>query len=106
VSASPKFGKRRLDQVSRSTEPPTGERVLHGVLEHAVVGVPLAGGAVQGEGAAGVLVNESSPEGLREQVVVAVPGALVVERDDEQVAALELLEHGAAVVASGEGVAQ
>jgi len=39
-------------------------------------------------------------------VVVAVPGALIVERDDEQVAALELLEHGAAVVASGEGVAE
>jgi hypothetical protein len=79
---------------------------MHGVLEHAVVGVPLAGSAVQGEGAAGVLTQESSPERLREQVVVAVPGALIVERDDEQVAALELLEHGAAVVASGEGVAE
>jgi hypothetical protein len=106
VSASPKFGKRRLDEVSRSTDLPTGERVMHGVLEHAVVGVPLAGSAVQGEGAAGVLAQESSPERLREQVVVAVPGALIVERDDEQVAALELLEHGAAVVASGEGVAE
>jgi hypothetical protein len=43
------------------------------------------------KGAAGVLAQESSPERLREQVVVAVPGALIVERDDEQVAALELL---------------
>jgi hypothetical protein len=66
----------------------------------------LAGSAVQGEGATGVLAKESSPERLREQVVVAVPGALVVERDDEQVAALELLEHGAAVATSGEGVAE
>jgi hypothetical protein len=106
VPESPKFGKRRLEEVSRSADLPTGERVPHGVLEHAVVGVPLAGGAVQGEGAARVLVKEPSPERLREQVVVAVPGALVVERDYEQVAALELLQHGAAVVASSEGVAE
>jgi len=51
VPASPKLGKRRLDEVSRSTGLATGKRVLHGVLEHAVVGVPPAGGPVQGEGA-------------------------------------------------------
>ena len=61
---------------------------------------------MQGQGTAGMHARQSRPERLREQVLVAVPGALVVERDDEQVAALELLEHGAAVAASGEGVAE
>ena len=41
-----------------------------------------------------------------EEVVVAVPAPTVVERDDEQVGAVERLQHGGAVVTAGDGVAQ
>ena len=44
----------------------------------------------------GVLAEQVRAEHVGEQVVVAVPAALVVERDDEQVPALQRLEHRAA----------
>jgi hypothetical protein len=39
-------------------------------------------------------------------MVIAVPAALIVEGDEEQVVAIEPLEDGSAVAASGDGVAQ
>ncbi len=46
------------------------------------------------------------PQRLGEQVVVAEPASLVVERDDEDVRVLQGLEHRLPAVASGQGVAQ
>ena len=54
----------------------------------------------------GYSVEEPGAQCVSEQVVVAVPLPLVVERDDEQVPALEDLQPLAAVVAAGERVAQ
>jgi hypothetical protein len=45
-------------------------------------------------------------EDVREQVVVAVPAAAVVERDHEQVRAVQRLEHGPPAAPAGDGVAQ
>src|SRR4029453_11869332 len=53
-----------------------------------------------------VLSVESGAQRVREEVVVAIPPSLVVERDEEQVVALECLQHLLAVAAAGEGVTE
>jgi hypothetical protein len=50
--------------------------------------------------------DQTSPEGVGEQLVVAVPPALVIKRDDEEVLALEGLQHRLAVRTTGDRVAQ
>ena len=54
----------------------------------------------------GIAGGQTGAHGVGEQVVVAVPPALVVERDDEQVLALEGLQHRLTVGATGQGVAE
>ncbi len=71
-----------------------------------VLPVPLARAAVQVVRGFGALGHEVGLQDVGEEVVVAVPAATVVERDDEQVGAVERLQHGGAVVAAGDGVAQ
>ena len=61
---------------------------------HAVLGVPA--GPLRGAGPctrSGCSAGEPCAQRVGEEVVVAVPLPLVVERDDEQVRALEVLEH-------------
>ena len=60
-------------------------------------GVPPAGPPVQLGDLAGPLLEQVGAQDVGEQVVVAVPLAAVVEGDDEQVRAVERLEHGLAV---------
>ena len=98
--------QRELDQIGRAIEVIAGDRVDNSVGEQAVFGVPAAGGPVQPGHPVRVLGEEAGAECVSEQVVVAVPLALVVERDDEQVPALEDLQRLAAVVAAGKRVAQ
>ena len=61
---------------------------------------------MQAPTAARVLHREPLPQHVGEQVVEAVPAAPVVERDHEEVVALELLEHPLAVGASGQRVGE
>ena len=82
------------------------QRVTHGVLGKAVRGIPLTGRPMEGGSAIGLLRGQAGAERVGEELVVAVPLALTVERDDEQVGAVERLEHRAAVTPAGEGVAQ
>jgi hypothetical protein len=53
-----------------------------------------------------VLVEQARPEGVGEELVVAVPAAPVVESDQEHVAAIEPLEDRATVWPAGDGIAQ
>ena len=71
-----------------------------------MVGVPPAGGAVEVGHPVRLLGGQTSAEGVGEQVVVAVPATLVVEGDDEQVVALQRLEHRLPVGRTRERVAQ
>ena len=59
--------------------------------------VPVAGPPVQGGDLVGAFVQEACQEDVAEQVVVAVPLPPVVERDKEQVAALERLQRRVAL---------
>jgi hypothetical protein len=50
--------------------------------------------------------SQTGAQRIGEEVVVAVPPALVVEWDDEEVLALERLQHRLTVGATGQGVAE
>ena len=54
----------------------------------------------------GVRGQQTCLQDVGEQVVVAVPGALGVERDEEQVVALEVVQHAGAFCSSGDRVTQ
>ena len=74
-------------------EVPAGQRVADRLGALAVLLVPVARPPVQVGHLVGLLVEQAGPQHVGEQVVVAVPLAAVVERDEEQVAAVERLEH-------------
>ena len=57
-------------------------------------------------GPGGVLELETCIQRFGEQVMVAVPPPLVVERDNEEVLPLERLEHPLTVGPSGQGITQ
>ena len=52
------------------------------------------------------LVGQARAQDVGEEVVIAVPAAPVVERDQEQVPPLQRVQHGLAIAALGHGVAQ
>ena len=97
---------RELDQVRRPLEVLAGQRVADGLGPLAVLLVPLARPPVQLRDAVGLLVEQARPQHVGEQVVVAIPLAPVVERDEEQVRPIERLQHGLAAVLAGDGIAQ
>ena len=68
--------------------------------------VPLACPPVQLRHPPGSLVEEARPQHVGEELVVAIPPAAVVERDEEQVPAIQRLQHGLAPVLAGDRVAQ
>ena len=68
--------------------------------------VPVAGAAVQLGHVAGPLVEQMSLQDVAEQVVVAVPAAVVVERDEEQVLPVQRWQHGPPVGPAGDRVAE
>ena len=72
----------------------------------AVLLVPGAGPAVQLGSLHRELVEETGLQHVGEEMVVAVPPTLVVQRHQEEVVAVEQLEHRPAVGPAGDGVAQ
>jgi hypothetical protein len=82
------------DELGRVARVARGEQVADGLARLAGRLPPAGGPAMQCDHLAGAaLARELVPQHVLEQVVVAKPLAAVVERDDEQVLALELLEH-------------
>ena len=82
------------------------DRVLDRNLGLPVRIAPRGRSAIERRRALGLASFELGLEHLPEQMVVAEPAALVVEGDDEQVLALELLEHLRRVIAFEHGVAE
>ncbi len=83
-----------------------GDRVLDGAGDVPFTREPGAGPPVQvGDGVRRQAL-ELADEQAAEQVVVAEPAPLAVERDHEQVRALELEQHLRAVAALGDRVGQ
>jgi hypothetical protein len=97
---------RAFDQIRRPLELLGSQGVVDRRGSVAVPLAPVTGPDVQCTDAVGVLVEQSRPQHLAEEMVVAVPPTAVVERDQEEISALESLEHGLAAVLTGDGVAQ
>ena len=91
-----------LDQVGGPFDGARGQRVRDRLGDQVVLGEPVRRPPVQPRHPVGVVALETAAQVLGEQVVVAEPLALVVERAQEQVAAFELLEHRLAVHAVGQ----
>ena len=97
---------RQLDQVRRPLEVPGGQRVADGHGRLAVLLVPRARPPVQVRHLAGLLVQQARLQHVGEEMVVAIPPAAVVERDQEQVPPVQRLQHGLAAILPGDGIAQ
>jgi len=82
------------------------DRVPHRISEQPVLGEPSAGRGVQLADPVGMPGRQTGTQSVGEEVVVAVPATLVVERDDEQILTLKDLQHRLTVAATGQGVAQ
>jgi hypothetical protein len=80
--------------------------VPDGAFDLAVVLAPAASTLVQEGDGFPLLLVQARPEDVDEQVVVPLPLALVVQREEEQVGALQPCQRRVSVVAAGDGVAQ
>jgi hypothetical protein len=83
-----------------------GEGVLYRLGEQSVVLVPTRGAEVQLSAEPRHFASEALAEEVGEEVMVAVPPTLIVERHNEEVLPLQPLEHLLSVIATVEGVAQ
>ena len=97
---------RPLDQVRRLVEIPGGQRVADGHGRLAVLLVPRAGPPVQLRHLAGLLVEQPRLQHIGKQPVVAIPPAAVIQGDQEQVPAVQRLQHGLAAALPGDRIAQ
>ena len=96
----------QLDQIGGPLDVPGSQGVPDRRRRLTVLVVPAAGPAMQIGDFLGPLIEQAGLQHVREQVVVAVPVAPVVQRDQEQVRAVQLLEGDLAVMSAGHGVAQ
>jgi hypothetical protein len=85
---------------------PRGQRVVDRVVGQATGLRPRGRAVVQGGHPVGLFLVQAVAEEIGEQVVVAPPPAGRVQRDEEQVAALDPLQHLLAVGAAGDRVTQ
>ena len=106
LASSAQVGQGELDEVGGVLVVAARDRVPYGIGQQPVLGEPSAGRGVQLGDPVGMPGSQTGTQRVGEEVVVAVPPALVVERDDEQVLALEGLEHRLTVGAAGQGVAE
>jgi hypothetical protein len=97
---------RKLNQVGRALKVLGAQRVADRLRRIAVVLVPLARPPMKLRDAVGLLVRQARPKNVGEELVVAIPAAAEVERDQEQVAAIERLQHELATALAGDGIAQ
>ena len=61
---------------------------------------------MQGRHLIGLLLHQVRLQNIGKEVVIAIPLALVIERNDEQVAALQGFQHPFAIFLPGDGIAQ
>ena len=95
-----------LDQPGGPRGVPCGQRVPDRFIGQPVFPTPRCGVMVQGRHPAGLFLPQPGAEQVGEQVVVAPPAAHLIQRHQEQVRLLHLLQHHLATGAAGDRVAQ
>src|SRR5918996_1548156 len=91
---------------SDSSSSACGDRVVHRLGGRSLVPVPSRGASVKGRCEARLSQLQLVPEELGEQAVIAVPLAFRVERDEEEVRALDVLEDRCRALAVDDRVAK
>ena len=95
-------GRQRLDPGRRVLGGVAGQRVADRFRQQPFPAEPGAGPPVEGGRCIGTgLAGQAGAQGVGEQVVVAVPDPLVVQRHQEQVGPLQLLQDRLAVAGGG-----
>ena len=94
------------DQRSRVSKVPGRAPVVDGLLDVAGLPVPGRGPPMQARHQPGLVVGQLQAQQLGEQLVVAVPLAMVVQRYQEQVGTLQLAQQLGRPFGLKEGVAQ
>ena len=103
-----RLGHRRrleLHELGRALEVAARQGVTDRLRPIAVALVPPARSSVEFAKQARLLVEQASSQDIREEVVVAIPMAAVIERNDEQVLSIECLQRVLATVVTRYGVA-
>src|SRR5918998_351009 len=95
-----------LDEVRRSLEILGGQRVADSIGRRTVLFVPLACAPMQGRYLIGPLLYQMRKEDFGEEVVVAIPVAPVIQRNDEEIAPLQGLQPSVAFFLASDGIAQ
>ena len=72
---------------------------------HAVLLKPCRRPPMQGRQSIGLLLHRMSTENVCKEVVIAIPLALIIKRNDKQVASLQGLQHLLAVFLAGDRIA-
>ena len=96
----------QFDQVRRSLEILGGQRVADRIGRRTVLLVPLTGTPMQSGYLIGLLRHQMRREHFGKEVVIAIPVALVIQRNDKEVAALQGLQPRVAFLLAGDGIAQ
>src|SRR6266540_5066880 len=81
----------QLDQVRRPLEILSGQRVADRIGRRTVMLVPLTRAPMQSGYLLGLLRPQMRSENVRKEMVIAKPVAVIVQRNDKEVAALERL---------------
>src|SRR5829696_1721691 len=106
AAAGPDLLDPSLDQPRRKLVVRGGEGVVYRLGEQSVVLVPTRGAEVQLSHEPRLFASEALAEKVGEEVMVAVPPTLIVERHHEEVLPLESLQHNLSVAATCQCVAQ
>src|SRR3990172_5736056 len=80
--------------------------MAHGLRDKPMALVPLGGAMMQFRPTFGPGLLQALAQEIGEETMVAIPMPVVVEREQEQVRALEVFEHPLTLELAGEGVAQ
>ena len=106
LACLPQQGSGQFDELGGPLEVGALQGVCDRVRSVAVALVPRAGPAMKLGNDVGLLVEQPGVEHVTEKVVVAVPGAVIVQGDEEQVRPVERLQCRLAVTAAVDGVAE
>src|SRR5258708_29373788 len=100
------FRDCQLDQVRSSLEVLGGQRVADRIARRTMTFVPLARAPVQCRDLLGLLCQQMRSEHVSKEVVIAIPVAFVIERNDKEVASLQGFQPRAAFFLTSDGIAQ
>ncbi len=95
-----------FDQARRAREIRGGQRMVNRLGRQTIGGAPGARPLMQDRNVGWLLLEHMSSQHVGKELVVAKPVALVVERDEKQVGALQGIQQHHAIALAGDGITQ